>query len=77
MFRQGERPAVMSRRNCVEGPPASSQAELNIMQSSSAIDAGAGMHTIPDHVPRELVRSFDFRTGLGPYPHESVAALHS
>jgi cytochrome P450 len=47
------------------------------MQASSAADPGVGTHAIPDHVPRELVRPFDFRTGLGPYPHESVAALHS
>jgi cytochrome P450 len=32
---------------------------------------------IPAHVPRELVREFDFRTGLGSYPHAAVAALHS
>ena len=47
------------------------------MQASSAADPGAGAHSIPDHVPRELIRSFDFRTGLGSHPHESVAALHS
>ena len=33
--------------------------------------------SIPEHVPRELVREFDFRTGLGNYPHTAVAALHS
>ena len=33
--------------------------------------------SIPEHVPRELVREFDFRTGLGSYPHTAVAALHS
>lgn len=31
---------------------------------------------IPDHVPPELVRAFDFRTGLGNYPHSAVAELH-
>ncbi len=30
---------------------------------------------IPGHVPPELVREFDFRTGLGDRPHEAVAAL--
>jgi cytochrome P450 len=33
--------------------------------------------SIPEHVPKELVREFDFRTGLGNYPHTAVAALHS
>jgi cytochrome P450 len=33
-------------------------------------------HPIPDHVPPELVREFDFRTGLGSHPHDTVAALH-
>ena len=47
------------------------------MQASSAAEPGVGAHTIPDHVPRELIRSFDFRTGLGSHPHEAVAALHS
>jgi cytochrome P450 len=47
------------------------------MQASSAAGPGVGSHAIPDHVPRDLIRSFDFRTGLGAYPHESVAALHS
>src|SRR5579864_3004719 len=32
---------------------------------------------IPEHVPLALVREFDFRTGLGSYPHQAVAALHS
>src|ERR1700756_3222447 len=39
--------------------------------------AAAGAPVIPEHVPRELVREFDFRTGLGNYPHTAVAALHS
>jgi cytochrome P450 len=30
---------------------------------------------IPTHVPAELVREFDFRTGLGDRPHEAVAKL--
>jgi cytochrome P450 len=51
--------------------------EFKTMQASSAADPGVGTHAIPEHVPRELIRSFDFRTGLGPYPHESVAALHA
>jgi cytochrome P450 len=32
---------------------------------------------IPDHVPPELVRAFDFRTDLGSYPHSTVSELHS
>lgn len=32
--------------------------------------------TIPHHVPPELVKYFDFRTGLGDRPHDVVAALH-
>src|SRR5579862_8612947 len=47
------------------------------MQAFSAAGPGIGAHTVPDHVPRELVRAFDFRSGLGPYPHDAVAALHS
>src|SRR5450631_2716286 len=47
------------------------------MQSSSAANANAAGHTVPDHVPPELVREFDFRTGLGTHPHTAVAALHS
>src|SRR6266436_5224345 len=36
------------------------------------------MHAaIPEHVPAELVREFDFRTGLGSHPHQAVAGLHS
>jgi cytochrome P450 len=31
---------------------------------------------VPDHVPSELVRRFDFRTGLGSCPHQVVAELH-
>ena len=31
---------------------------------------------MPAHVPAELVRTFDFRTGLGSCPHETVARLH-
>ncbi|MCK9685652.1 cytochrome P450 [Scleromatobacter humisilvae] len=31
---------------------------------------------VPGHVPPELVREFDFRTGLGDRPHEVVGALH-
>jgi cytochrome P450 len=33
-------------------------------------------HIVPDHVPRELVHYFDFRTGLGSDPHAAIAALH-
>src|SRR5580692_7272290 len=69
----GRRVASQLRR----APAASPQSEFKTMQASSAADAGVGTHAIPDHVPRELIRPFDFRTGLGPYPHESVAALHS
>jgi cytochrome P450 len=38
----------------------------------SVIDA----ETVPPHVPRHLVHSFDFRTGLGDRPQEAIAALH-
>lgn len=31
---------------------------------------------VPDHIPPELVRRFDFRTGLGSCPHATVSALH-
>ena len=31
---------------------------------------------VPDHVPPELVDTFDFRTGLGSCPHAVVAKLH-
>jgi cytochrome P450 len=34
------------------------------------------MKTVPDHVPHELVRFFDFRTGLGNRPHDTIAELH-
>jgi cytochrome P450 len=37
---------------------------------------GAPTATIPDHVPPELVKPFDFRNGLGDRPHEVIAALH-
>ena len=47
------------------------------MQASSATDRNSGHASIPAHVPRELVREFDFRTGLGSYPHTTVADLHS
>lgn len=30
----------------------------------------------PPHVPKELVRLFDFKTALGDRPHEAVATLH-
>ncbi|MFP6850454.1 MAG: cytochrome P450 [Pseudomonas sp.] len=33
-------------------------------------------HDIPAHVPPELVKVFDFRTGLGDDPHATVGALH-
>jgi cytochrome P450 len=42
--------------------------------SSAAPTARA--HTIPDHVPPDLIQEFDFRTGLGSHPHSTVAALH-
>lgn len=32
--------------------------------------------SVPPHVPRELVRLFDFRTGLGDRPQEVIGALH-
>jgi cytochrome P450 len=47
------------------------------MQASSAAERNSGRQIIPDHVPRELVREFDFRTGLGTHPHATVAGLHS
>jgi cytochrome P450 len=47
------------------------------MQSSSATPVESGDHRVPDHVPPELVREFDFRTGLGSHPHSAVAALHA
>ncbi|MDR7103684.1 cytochrome P450 [Croceicoccus sp. BE223] len=31
---------------------------------------------IPDHVPSELVRFLDFRTGLGSCPHQQIAEFH-
>ena len=46
------------------------------MQSSAAANGKVGDHRVPDHVPPELVREFDFRTGLGSHPHSAVAALH-
>jgi len=46
------------------------------MQATSAAD-GSAASRIPAHVPPELVREFDFRTGLGSYPHSTVAQLHS
>jgi cytochrome P450 len=47
------------------------------MQASTAPERNSGHHIVPDHVPPELVREFDFRTGLGSYPHSAVAELHS
>ena len=41
----------------------------------SATESGEGK--IPSHVPRELIKSFDFRTGLGDDPHAAIAALHN
>jgi hypothetical protein len=46
------------------------------MQSSSNVHSSCGGHMIPEHVPPELVREFDFRSGLGNDPHRAVAALH-
>src|SRR5882757_6179587 len=46
------------------------------MQATSAAD-GSAASRIPAHVPPELVREFDFRTGLGSHPHSAVAALHA
>ena len=46
------------------------------MQASSAQGLTSARPPIPDHVPAELVREFDFRTGLGDHPHSMVAALH-
>ncbi|QTH21155.1 cytochrome P450 [Rhizorhabdus wittichii] len=31
---------------------------------------------VPPHVPRDLVRPFDFRTGLGDRPQEAIGRLH-
>jgi len=31
---------------------------------------------VPDHVPPELVKVFDFRNGLGDRPHDVIAKLH-
>jgi cytochrome P450 len=45
------------------------------MQPSSAAERESP-HSIPAHVPPELVHEFDFRTGLGTHPHSTVAALH-
>lgn len=36
----------------------------------------SGKWTVPDHVPAELVRFLDFRTGLGPDPHAQIAEFH-
>lgn len=33
-------------------------------------------YKVPDHVPKDLVQFFDFRTGLGSCPHATVAKLH-
>src|SRR5882762_10484143 len=46
------------------------------MQATSGADSSADSR-IPAHVPPELVREFDFRTGLGSHPHSTVAQLHS
>lgn len=44
--------------------------------STTTEDKKSSPQGIPDHVPPELVRAFDFRTELGSYPHSTVAALH-
>lgn len=36
----------------------------------------SGEWSVPDHVPNELVRFLDFRTGLGPCPHAQIAEFH-
>ena len=36
----------------------------------------SGNWTVPDHVPAELVRFLDFRTGLSSCPHAQVAEFH-
>jgi len=36
----------------------------------------SGNWTVPDHVPAELVRFLDFRTGLGSCPHAQIAEFH-
>jgi cytochrome P450 len=46
------------------------------MQATSHAYSGAAAQ-IPAHVPPELVREFDFRTGLGSHPHSTVGQLHS
>src|SRR6267142_3971213 len=46
------------------------------MQSPSAEERQSSHPAVPEHVPAELVRQFDFRTDLGSYPHTTVAALH-
>jgi cytochrome P450 len=47
------------------------------MQASTATERDSAHPSIPAHVPAELVREFDFRTGLGSYPHSTVADLHA
>src|SRR5260370_29330023 len=46
------------------------------MQPPSAAERQSSHPAVPEHVPAELVRQFDFRTDLGSYPHTTVAALH-
>ncbi|KCZ94251.1 cytochrome P450 [Hyphomonas johnsonii] len=36
----------------------------------------SGNWTVPDHVPADLVRFLDFRTGLGPCPHAQISEFH-
>ncbi len=36
----------------------------------------SGNWNVPDHVPAELIRFLDFRTGLGPCPHAQIAEFH-
>jgi cytochrome P450 len=45
--------------------------------SPTSGDTKSHLQEIPDHVPPELVHAFDFRTGLGNYPHSTVAELHN
>ncbi len=45
--------------------------------SPTSGDTKSHLQEIPDHVPSELVHAFDFRTGLGNYPHSTVAELHN
>lgn len=45
------------------------------MQEQLVIDCTEALD-VPAHIPPELVRYFDFRTGLGDRPHDTVARLH-